>query len=90
MLESIRESDGESVIEIGSPEIASRVGASREMVSRVVKDLIERKIVRRRKRKLVVLDRAALAEQGSFQRPTFARPPAQTHSVMSGVRPAAA
>jgi CRP-like cAMP-binding protein len=90
MLESIRESDGESVIEIGSPEIASRVGASREMVSRVIKDLIERKIVRRRKRKLVVLDRAALAEQGSFQRPTFARPPAQTHSVMSGVRPAAA
>jgi CRP-like cAMP-binding protein len=89
MLESIREADGELIIDVGSPEIASRVGASREMVSRVVKDLIERKIVRRRKRKLVVLDRAALAARGAFQRPTFARARSEPHSVMSGARPLA-
>jgi CRP/FNR family transcriptional regulator, cyclic AMP receptor protein len=89
MLESVRESDGEYIVDIGSPEIASRVGASREMVSRVIKDLIERKIVRRRKRKLLVLDRAALADRGAFQRPTFAHISAESRSVTPGVRPVA-
>jgi CRP-like cAMP-binding protein len=60
ILEQARVSAGEWVVDVSSTEIASMVGASREMVSRVVKDLIERRIVRRRKRKLVVLDRAAL------------------------------
>jgi CRP-like cAMP-binding protein len=73
ILEQAREADGEWLVEVRSAEIASMVGASREMVSRVVKDLIERRIVRRRKRKLVVLDRAALVAQGAFQRPGFAR-----------------
>jgi CRP/FNR family transcriptional regulator, cyclic AMP receptor protein len=73
LLEKARESGGEWIVDVRSAEIASMVGASREMVSRVLKDLIERRIVRRRKRKLVVLDRAALVTQGSFQRPGFAR-----------------
>jgi CRP-like cAMP-binding protein len=74
ILEQARESAGEWIVDASSAEIASRVGASREMVSRVVKDLIERRIVRRRKRKLVVMDRAALMARESFQRPGFARP----------------
>lgn len=89
MLESLREADGEYILDIGSPEIASRVGASREMVSRVIKDLIERKIARRRKRKLVVLDRTALAERSTFQRPTFTRPRGGAHDLTSGARPLA-
>jgi CRP-like cAMP-binding protein len=73
ILEQAREANGEWIVDLRSPEIAAMVGASREMVSRVVKDLIGRRIVRRHKRKLVVLDRAALVTQGSFQRPGFAR-----------------
>ena len=73
MLEQARESGGEWIVDMSSADIASMVGSSREMVSRVVKDLIERRIVRRRKRRLVVLDRAALVARESFQRPGFAR-----------------
>jgi CRP/FNR family cyclic AMP-dependent transcriptional regulator len=73
ILEEAHAVDGEWIVGVSSPEIASRVGASREMVSRVVKDLIERRIVTRRKRRLVILDRAALTTRGSFQRPSFAR-----------------
>jgi CRP-like cAMP-binding protein len=74
MLERSRECGGEWIVDTSSTDIASMVGASREMVSRVVKDLIERRIVRRRKRRLVILDRAALVTRESFQRPGFARP----------------
>jgi CRP/FNR family transcriptional regulator, cyclic AMP receptor protein len=77
MLEQARESGGEWIVNMSSTDIASMVGASREMVSRVVKDLIERRIVRRRKRRLVILDRAALVARESFQRPGFARPRSQ-------------
>jgi CRP-like cAMP-binding protein len=73
ILEEAHLSNGEWIVGVSSAEIASRVGASREMVSRVVKDLIGRRIVTRRKRRLVILDRAALSAQGSFQRPGFAR-----------------
>jgi len=55
MLESIRESDGESVIEIGSPEIASRVGASREMVSRILSDLSAGGYIRVEAKQIVLL-----------------------------------
>jgi CRP/FNR family cyclic AMP-dependent transcriptional regulator len=52
--------DGQSIVDIGSEEIARMVGASREMVSRVIKGMIEARLVRRDKRKIIVLDRAAL------------------------------
>ena len=39
------------------------VGASREMVSRVLKDMIAKGFVRRHKRRLIVIDRAALADR---------------------------
>ena len=76
---------GEWIVGVSSAEIASRVGASREMVSRVVKDLIERRIVTRRKRRLVILDRPALAARGSFQRPSFTRRDMQPeHRIAAG------
>jgi hypothetical protein len=39
------------------------VGASREMVSRVLKDMTESGVVRRHKRTLIVLDRASVAHR---------------------------
>lgn len=68
IIESVREANGEHVVEIGSEGIAALVGASREMVSRVVRDLIDREIVERRKRKLIVLNREALAAQAALER----------------------
>src|SRR6185312_5276078 len=49
----------------GSEEIAAIVGASREMVSRVLKAMIASGAVRREKRKLVVVDRQALETESS-------------------------
>jgi CRP/FNR family cyclic AMP-dependent transcriptional regulator len=62
LLEAGRESNGEWLVEPGAEQIAAMVGASREMVSRVVKDMINRGIVRRHKRKLIVIDRQLLQE----------------------------
>jgi hypothetical protein len=58
------------------------VGASREMVSRVVKDLIGNEVVRRRKRKLIVLDRNALAARASFRGAATALSPADGAGTM--------
>lgn len=46
-------------------EIARMIGASREMVSRVIKDLQEKKLIRSEKRKIIVLDRQSMASRGS-------------------------
>jgi CRP/FNR family cyclic AMP-dependent transcriptional regulator len=46
-------------------EIARMIGASREMVSRVIKDLQEKKLIRADKRKIIVLDRQSMASRGS-------------------------
>jgi CRP/FNR family cyclic AMP-dependent transcriptional regulator len=63
LLEAGREgANGEWLVEPGAEQIAAMVGASREMVSRVVKDMINRGIVRRHKRKLIVMDRLSLQE----------------------------
>lgn len=61
LLDNGREADGSWLVEPGSERIAAMVGASREMVSRVIKHMIGKGTVRRHKRKLIVLDRAALA-----------------------------
>jgi CRP/FNR family cyclic AMP-dependent transcriptional regulator len=60
LLESSCESEGEWHVQAGSEQIAAMVGASREMVSRVVKDMIRRGAVRRHKRKLIVVDRGSV------------------------------
>lgn len=46
-------------------EIARMIGASREMVSRVVKDLQEKNLILTDKRKIIVLDRQSMAHRGS-------------------------
>lgn len=61
LLDTCREVEGLLLVEVGSEKIAAMVGASREMVSRVVKDMIGKGVVRRHKRKLIVLDRSRLA-----------------------------
>ena len=60
MIERGYEEHGEWHVDAGAEFIASLVGASREMVSRVVTDLISRGMVRRIKRQIVVPNRLAL------------------------------
>jgi CRP/FNR family cyclic AMP-dependent transcriptional regulator len=62
LVESGHEADGEWHVDLGTEQIAAMVGASREMVSRVLKEMTENGTLRRDKRKLVVLDRAAVAD----------------------------
>ena len=69
LLEHSRDADGERRVEIGSEQISARVAASREMVSRVIKDMIGRGMVRRERRKLVIVDAAALAAKSGSAEP---------------------
>jgi predicted regulator of amino acid metabolism with ACT domain len=61
LVESGHEVNREWHVDVGAEQIAAMVGASREMVSRVVRCMIEKRLVRRFKRRLIVLDRDALA-----------------------------
>ena len=65
----------------GSEEIAALVGASREMVSRVVKGMISSGAVRREKRKLIVIDRQALAGASSRTPPAEPVAPAKQYQA---------
>ena len=58
-MEMAEEIDGKLVVQRAPPkqEIARMVGASREMVSRVVKELQERGLIRAERRRIVILDR---------------------------------
>jgi CRP/FNR family transcriptional regulator, cyclic AMP receptor protein len=60
LLERSREVDGEWSCDPSCAQLAARVGASREMVSRVIGDMTKKGTLRREKRRLVLLDRAAL------------------------------
>lgn len=62
VLAHIHDQNGVCLVDIGAEAISEIVAASREMVTRVVNDLIERRMMRRYKRKLVVTDRAALEQ----------------------------
>jgi CRP/FNR family cyclic AMP-dependent transcriptional regulator len=57
--------DGEWVVEKAPPkqEIARMIGASREMVSRVVKDLNDKGVIRAEKRRIIVLDRSSMSRR---------------------------
>ena len=68
LLESGHETDGEWRVELGTEQIAAMVGASREMVSRVLKEMTESGTLRRDKRKLIVLDREAVADRTRLSR----------------------
>jgi CRP-like cAMP-binding protein len=61
LLENSVEANGEWRVQVGSEKISSIVAASREMVSRVLRKLIEEGAVRRHRRKLLVVDRDAVA-----------------------------
>ena len=63
LMDLARETNGAWVVDTGSEEIARMVGASREMVSRVLKDMRDGGIIRRDKRKIIVLDRASMDER---------------------------
>ena len=60
IMELARRVDDNWVVDTGSEEMARMVGASREMVSRVLKEMRESGLIRRDKRKIVVLDRASM------------------------------
>jgi CRP-like cAMP-binding protein len=60
LLDNGHEAEGTWLVKPGAEQIAGMVGASREMVSRVIKHMIGKGAVRRYKRKLIVLDRTAL------------------------------
>src|SRR4051812_14371231 len=62
-----QQTDGQWIIEKAPPkqEIARMIGASREMVSRVVKDLHDKGVIRAEKRKIFVLDRHSMGRRSS-------------------------
>jgi CRP-like cAMP-binding protein len=47
--------------------MARMVGASREMVSRVLKDMRDSGLIRRDKRKIIVLDGASMDQRGALR-----------------------
>ena len=67
LLDHAQEIDGILVVKQAPPkqEIARMIGASREMVSRVVKDLQVRGYIRTEKRKIFLLDKISMAKRAS-------------------------
>lgn len=60
ILDHGEEVNGEWRVSLGSEQIATMVGSSREMVTRVVRDLIARGVICRQKRTLILVDRDSL------------------------------
>jgi CRP/FNR family cyclic AMP-dependent transcriptional regulator len=67
LLEHAQEIDGLLIVKQAPPkqEIARMIGASREMVSRVVKDLQVRGYIRTEKRKIFLLDKISMTKRAS-------------------------
>ena len=67
LLDQAEEIDGMWIVRSAPPkqEIARMIGASREMVSRVVKDLQVRGYIRAEKRKVFLLDKISMAKRAS-------------------------
>ena len=65
LMEMAKEEDGEWIVAKAPPkqEIARMIGASREMVSRVVKDLHEKGVIRAEKRRIIILDRNSMGSR---------------------------
>ena len=70
LIEMAKPVDGQWIIEKAPPkqEIARMIGASREMVSRVVKDLHDKGVIRAEKRKIFVLDRTSMGRRAAVPR----------------------
>jgi CRP/FNR family cyclic AMP-dependent transcriptional regulator len=67
IMDLAKDSNGNWVVDTGSEEMARMVGASREMVSRVLKDMRDSGLIRRDKRKIIVLDRASMDQRGAVR-----------------------
>ncbi len=69
LIEMAEPVNGQWIIEKAPPkqEIARMIGASREMVSRVVKDLHDKGVIRAEKRKIFVLDRQSMSRRSSVR-----------------------
>ncbi|MGZ8209779.1 MAG: Crp/Fnr family transcriptional regulator [Burkholderiales bacterium] len=65
LAENVHVTHEESVVDLGSTMIAAMVGASREMVSRVLRDMVKKGLIRRQKRKIFLLDRDAFLERSA-------------------------
>jgi len=67
LLDQAEDIDGVSIVRNAPPkqEIARMIGASREMVSRVMKDLQQRGFIRADKRKVYLLDKISMARRAS-------------------------
>jgi CRP-like cAMP-binding protein len=63
LLENSIEDAGVWRVQVGSEQISAMVAASREMVSRVLKRMIDSGAVRRDRRNLVMIDREAVAKR---------------------------
>ena len=67
IMELAHEVDGSWIVDTGSEEMARMVGASREMVSRVLKEMRDGGLIRRDKRKIVILDHASMTRTNTGQ-----------------------
>ena len=69
LLDMAEEVDGKWVVPHAPPkqEIARMIGASREMVSRVVKDLQEKGLMRAERRKILLLDRQSMTARSTVR-----------------------
>jgi CRP/FNR family cyclic AMP-dependent transcriptional regulator len=67
--------DGKWIVEHAPPkqEIARMIGASREMVSRVVKDLHRKGLIRAEKRRIYVLDKLSMQKRATTRHSTDRR-----------------
>jgi CRP/FNR family cyclic AMP-dependent transcriptional regulator len=67
--------DGKWIVEHAPPkqEIARMIGASREMVSRVVKDLHRKGLIRAEKRRIYVLDKLSMQKRATTRHHTDRR-----------------
>lgn len=71
LIDMAEEIDGKWVVQHAPPkqEIARMIGASREMVSRVVKDLQEKGLIRAERRKILLLDRQTMGDRSASRQP---------------------
>lgn len=79
LLEHAQEIDGMLIVKSAPPkqEMARMIGASREMVSRVIKDLQDRGYIRTEKRKVYLLDKFSMLSRTPTKRPAVVPPPAR-------------
>jgi len=76
LIELAQNVEGKWIVEHAPPkqEIARMIGASREMVSRVVKDLNRKGLIRAEKRRIHILDKLSMQKRASVRHHTE-RPP---------------